>query len=50
MPRYDSLRKTGRDEEIRRFAKIEHPDWSQQEIADHFNLSRSNISRILNNK
>lgn len=49
MPRYDSLRKTARDEEIRRFAK-EHDDWSHQEIADHFGISRSNVSRILNKK
>lgn len=49
MPRYDSLRKTKRDNEIREFAKL-HPDWSQQEIANEFHLSRSNIARILNNR
>lgn len=48
MPKYDSLRKTTRDNEIRRYAK-KHPNYSQQEIADKFGISRSNISRILNN-
>jgi len=47
MPKYDSLRKTERDKEIRQYAK-KHPTFSQQEIADKFGISRSNISRILN--
>jgi len=45
--KYDSLRKTKRDNQIRRFA-IKHPDWSQQEIANKFGVSRPTISRILN--
>jgi len=47
MPRYDSLRKTKRDNKIRRYSK-KHPAYSQQEIANKFGISRSNISRILN--
>ncbi len=46
MPRYDSLRKTDRDNGIRRFAR-KHKTWSHQEIADRFGMSRPNISRIL---
>lgn len=49
MPKYDSLRKTKRDNEIRRYAK-QHPTHSHQEIADRFGISRSNITRILNDK
>ena len=44
--KYNGLRKTIRDRAIRRFAK-RHPKWSQQEIARKFELSRSNITRIL---
>jgi len=47
MPKYDSLRKTKRDNGIRRYAK-KHERLSQEELADKFGLSRSNISRILN--
>lgn len=47
MPTYDSLRKVGRDNKIRQYAK-KHPDYSHQEIADHFGISRSNATRILN--
>jgi len=46
MPKYDGLRKTKRDNNIRAFAR-KHPDWSHQEIADKFGTSRPNISRIL---
>ena len=49
MPKYDSLRKTKRDEKIRQYAK-KNPTFSQQEIADEFGISRSNVSRILNSK
>ncbi len=44
--KWDGLRKTERDKEIRLFMR-QHPGWSQQEVADKFGLSRSNISRIL---
>lgn len=46
MPKYDSLRKTKRDNMIRRFAS-RHPKLSQQELADRYGIARSNISRIL---
>lgn len=49
MPKYDSLRKTKRDNKIRQYAK-KHPDYSHQEIADQFGISRSNVTRILNEK
>ena len=49
MPKYDALRKRERDNEIRKYAQ-EHPDYSHQEIADYFGLSRSNVTRILNSK
>lgn len=47
MPKYDSLRKTKRDNKIRRYAK-RHLDYSHQEIANEFGISRSNVTRILN--
>ena len=47
MPKYDSLRKVKRDNEIRQYAK-RHPTHSHQEIAAKFGLSRSNITRIVN--
>ena len=47
-PRYDSLRKTARDEEIKEYCQ-EHPDYSHKEIAEHFGVSRSNVTRILGN-
>ncbi len=46
MPKYDGLRKTKRDNQIRQFAK-KHPNWSHQEIANKFGLRRSNTGRIL---
>ena len=46
MPTYDGLRKTKRDNKIRAFAK-RHANWSHQEVADKFGISRSNITRIL---
>jgi len=49
MPKYDSLRKTERDNEIRKYAK-KNPTFSHQEIADKFGISRSNITRIINTK
>lgn len=49
MPKYNGLRKTSRDNEIRAFAK-KHPDWSHQELANKFRVARSNISRILAGK
>lgn len=45
-PRYDSLRKTERDAEIRKYA-TEHPDYSHREIAEHFGLCRSRVTQIL---
>lgn len=44
--KYDSLRKTRRDDSIRAFAK-HHPNWSHQELSIKFVMSRSNITRIL---
>lgn len=49
MPKYDSLRKTKRDNEIRRYVK-KHPAYSHQEIANKFGISRSNVTRILNSQ
>ena len=49
MPKYDSLRKTERDYEIRKYAK-KNPTFSHQEIAEKFSLSRSNVTRIINTK
>ena len=49
MPKYDSLRKTKRDNKIRQYAK-KHLDYSHQEIATKFSISRSNVTRILNRK
>lgn len=49
MPKYNGLRKTRRDNSIRAFAK-KHLNWSHQEIANKFGISRSNISRILAGK
>jgi hypothetical protein len=46
MPKYDSLRKYDRDRRIWQFYK-RHKNWSHQEIADKFGISRSNVSRIL---
>ncbi len=45
-PRYDSLRKTDRDESIREYAR-QHPDYAHQEIATQFGLCRSRITQIL---
>jgi len=47
MPKYDSLRKTKRDNKIRQYAKA-HPTHSHQEIADKFGISRSRATQILN--
>ena len=44
--KYDSLRKTERNREIRAFARS-HTRWSQAEIAARFGVSRPTISRIL---
>lgn len=47
MPKYDSLRKTKRDNEIRRYAK-KHPTYSHQEIASKFGICRTRVTQILN--
>ncbi len=47
MPKYDTLRKTKRDKEIRRYSE-KHPDYSHQEIANKFSISRSRVTQILN--
>ncbi|KKN25474.1 hypothetical protein LCGC14_0884390 [marine sediment metagenome] len=49
MPKYDSLRKTKRDNKIRKYHE-DNPTFSHQEIADKFGISRSNTTRILNQK
>ena len=47
-PKYDSVRKTERDKGIWEYYQEHlHENLSQQEIADHFKIARSNISRIL---
>ena len=46
MPTYNSLRKVGRDNKIRQYAK-RHPAYSHQEIANEFGICRSNVTRIL---
>lgn len=48
MPKYDSLRKTERNNEIRMFAR-KHSNWSHQEIANKFEVSRPTITRVLGN-
>ncbi len=47
MARWDGLRKTERDAEIRLFIR-QHRSWSEFEVAQKFGMSRSNISRIKN--
>ena len=49
MPKYDSLRKTERDNDIRKYAK-DNPTFSHQEIGNKFGISRSNATRIINTK
>uniref|UniRef100_A0A6M3KKR3 Putative sigma-70 region domain containing protein n=1 Tax=viral metagenome TaxID=1070528 RepID=A0A6M3KKR3_9ZZZZ len=44
--KYDGLRKTKRDARIRKYA-AKHPELSQKEIAAHYQVSQSRISRIL---
>ena len=46
MAKYDSLRKYDRDRKIWRYSK-RHKNLSHKEIADHFGISRSNVTRIL---
>lgn len=45
-PRYDGLRHPDRDKAIQEYAN-QHPDFSHEEIAQHFGLSRSRITQIL---
>ena len=49
MPTYNSLRKVGRDNHIRQSAQT-HQDYSHQEIADKFGISRSNVTRLLSQR
>jgi transcriptional regulator len=44
--KYDRPLIIKRDNKIKRYA-LKHPELSQQEIANKYKMSRSNISRIL---
>lgn len=48
MPKWDSLRKTERDEKWYRFW-LKHQDWSLLECANHFGTSRTNFNRVILN-
>jgi len=47
MVKWDSLRKTKRDEEIYRYWYA-HQDISHKEIGELYHMSRTNVTRIIN--
>jgi len=49
MARYNGLRKTERNDNLRRYAK-EHPELSYKELGQAFGISRSRAWRIINGK
>ena len=46
MPKYDALRKTDRNEAVKKMHK-DKPELSLQEIGDFFNISKQRVSFIL---
>ncbi len=44
--KYDSLRKTERDKELKKFT-LANPDLSLEEIAGHYEISRQRVWQIL---
>lgn len=48
MAKWDPLRKTKRDAEIYNYW-LDHQDISHLEIAKIFHMSRTNVTRIINN-
>jgi Mor family transcriptional regulator len=49
MAKWDSLRKAKRDKKIYRFW-LSHKDMSHEEIAKREHMSRTNVTRIINNE
>lgn len=47
MAKWDPLRKTKRDEEIYQFWLANKDDWTQEQIAKRWHMTRPNVSRII---